>query len=203
MPKLNFFEKFGLFTVSGFLSPKECEKIQSEMLASELGQAVILDADHKQTVQNTQSRSTGIAKIQQPTHHELNQRLEALLPEISKHFNLSLNKLQPLEFLVYGENDFFKKHSDTSEKPDAPEGIRARKITMDVFINGQAAAPTQSHYCGGALSLYGLMSKPGMDQLGIQFEPEPGDFMAFPANTPHEVQPITWGTRCTVITWAI
>ncbi len=38
------------------------------------------------------------------------------MPEFAKHYGVQLTGIQPLQFLVYREGDFFERHRDRGER---------------------------------------------------------------------------------------
>ena len=128
-------------------------------------------------------------------------RLAAVMAEVSRHYEIPLTGLQPLQFLVYRPGDFFQRHRDRGEGDDTPAFSRARRVAAIVFLNGEGDPSASTAYRGGALTLYGLFEQSEADTLGFPLEAEEGLLVTFPADVMHEVRPVEAGERYTVVTW--
>lgn len=51
------------------------------------------------------------------------------------------------------------------------------------------------------LKFYGLLDGPEWSRCGFALKPVPGMVVAFPTWVPHEVEPVTFGNRFTIVTW--
>ena len=133
------------------------------------------------------------------TAARIREELLRALPGLATHFELGLIGMQPPQFLLYREGDFFRPHHDDSTEPDAPDFVRQRSVSAVVFVNG-SAEPTA--YSGGSLTFYGLMDE-GVtgESVGLPLAGETGLLVAFPSHLVHAVSPVTAGERYTVVTW--
>jgi predicted 2-oxoglutarate/Fe(II)-dependent dioxygenase YbiX len=128
-------------------------------------------------------------------------RLLELTPQLESHFKTELTGCQDPKLVVYREGDFYAPHRDVSDDPEAPQYARERRVAVVVFLNSEADEPEPGFYCGGALTLYGLIDDPKWNSFGLPLVGEEGMLAAFPPNLLHEVKPITFGERYTITSW--
>ena len=198
MPNPEFFRSAGLFLKEDFLSPEQCDAIREEMTASQQSDAVLARQGVADLVVDPYVRKTRLAKVSKDTKHKIHDALAGLLPTLSAHFNLTLTGIQPTDYLVYREGDFFARHLDVSKSKDRVE--TKRKLSIVVFLNDQSEAPGENVFGGGSLVFYGLMPPP-FEILGHPFIGKRGCLVAFRPDVLHEVKPVTHGTRFTVVSW--
>ncbi|NJM95152.1 MAG: 2OG-Fe(II) oxygenase, partial [Acaryochloridaceae cyanobacterium CSU_5_19] len=131
---------------------------------------------------------------------EIKQRLLTTMPEVARHFQLTLAELESPSFYRYQEGDFFGIHKDVIE-PDLPGSRfeKNRKVSLILFLNSFAEAPSQNSFSEGTLTLYGLLKDPRSQNFGFPLEPEQGVLIGFPAEVWHEVKPVTRGERFTIV----
>jgi predicted 2-oxoglutarate/Fe(II)-dependent dioxygenase YbiX len=118
-------------------------------------------------------------------------------PELERHFNLTLARCEAPQCLRYVTGDFFVAHQD-GNTPLIHDESRFRKVSAILFLSGQSEAPLPRTYGGGAFVLHGPYSGP---DIRVPVAPAPGTLIAFPAETTHEVIPVTHGERFTIVTW--
>ena len=117
-----------------------------------------------------------------PLNHEAHILLEDTWNEISKNLNIPIDFVEPYELKKYTSDDFFETHTDNYRYHE--DGID-RKITMSIQLSDE------QDFGGGALA---VLNKPRLTSKG--------SIVAFPSFFPHEVKPITSGTRWSLIGWA-
>ena len=122
-----------------------------------------------------------------------------LLPEIEKHFGVTLLDCESPDYLIYHPGDFFKPHVDGG--PESSDRIRDRRVSVVIFLNRQCAEPAEDSYGEGHLTFYGLLDGPQWEKCAFPLNPEPGLLIAFPSDKWHEVKPVSHGRRFTVVTW--
>ncbi|MGI8873761.1 MAG: 2OG-Fe(II) oxygenase [Egibacteraceae bacterium] len=200
MPAADLFARLGLFVRRGFLDPESCERLREHArTASKVPGAVgAEDAEYEVDVR---SRSTDIAEVAPEAVALVSNRLDALTPEISLHFDVELGGRQSLQFLVYNEGDFFEPHRDRNETGAAAAFGSARRVSVVLFLNREAEQPSPGSYGGGALTFYGLMG--GDPKVGLPLLGEQGLLVGFASDLVHGVTPVTHGERYTVVTWLV
>jgi SM-20-related protein len=80
---------------------------------------------------------------------------------------------------------------------------KSRQISAVIFLNGNSSQPRESTYGGGALTFYELLDDPIGQSLGFPLEAEEGLLIAFRADVPHSVAPVTHGDRYTIASWYV
>jgi len=197
MPKAGFFRKLGLFVAEEFLVPEACIELRSDINRSQFERATVLGEDEQAGgVVDETVRVVSRARIPGTMRQGLQSRLKALLPELEKHFGVSLNDFEGPEFLVYGPGSFYTPHLDAN--PDA--STETRRVSMVLFLNPKSASPAPGCYCGGSLTFHGLMDGP-FEKCAFSLEAEAGLLVAFRSSILHEVKPVTAGQRYSVVGW--
>ncbi len=200
MPGSDFFRHLGLFVIEGFLDSAECERLRVEIDTSSAeparitrhGQDDLVDGDY---------RRAKVAKITKSTKSLLGARLHRLQPQIAQHFRLTLADYEGPQFLAYDPGCFFRAHNDSNSHPDAADYIKSRRISLVLFLNTESREPAEGCYGGGQLTLYGLLEGAHWEKCPLPVKGETGLLVAFRADLTHEVKPVTFGRRYTVVTW--
>lgn len=193
--------KAGALAIPGFLDGEACAWLRAEVRAASRQQARVAGADRSAVV-DTRVRSTKLAEVSREAVEFVAARVLALQPRLERHFSIALGGCQPPQFLVYGEGDSFRPHRDSSHDHEAPQHVQERKVSVVLFLNGEADAPAPDQYSGGSLAFYyqaldGLQWK--VRRLPVRGEE--GLLIAFPPELVHEVTPVTAGERYTVVSW--
>jgi len=121
------------------------------------------------------------------------QRKDAL----AQRFGRALSACEPPQFLRYLTGDFFVAHQD-GNTPLIHDHSRFRKVSAVLFLSAFSDDPAPESYGGGALVLHGHYSGP---PERVALTPQPGTLVCFPAETTHEVLPVTHGERFTIVSW--
>lgn len=200
MSNISFLSHIGCFVIENFLTEEFCEQILKEVQEDKLVSAAIVD-DKDLAYVNEDYRKTKIAKISKETKVEIYNRMLDLKPRLEEHFQVTLDKSEKPEVLVYREGDFFKVHKDQDDQPESQTITSNRKVSMVIFLNKQSEEPEENCYGGGSLNLYGLINQPGWEDKGFPLGGKPGLLVAFRSNIIHEVTPVTFGKRFTVVNW--
>jgi SM-20-related protein len=205
MPNANFFVRLGLFAIPGFLEPELCLRLRNEMASSELRQATVRDKERRDVYGVDEStRRTRSANVGASTASLVEERLLAIKDRLAEHFTVQLTGIQNLQFLIYRQGDFFRRHVDrTPDQEDDAGFMKERRVSGVIFVNGQAGEDQADGFDGGALTFYGLLDDDRGVGLGLPLSAEPGLLIAFPPSVVHEVTPVTSGERYTVVTWFV
>ena len=161
--------------------------------------ATVAEAESGDAVDEAHRR-TKLAEVSSESLTLIRSRLLAAKARLADHFGRELSGLQEPQFLVYREGDFFRPHSDTSDKPTEANYVRERLVSTVIFVNGETEEREPIGYGGGALAFFGLMGDGG-DAVGLPLTGQAGLLVAFPAELVHGVLPVTRGERCTIATW--
>jgi SM-20-related protein len=203
MPSANFFVRLGLFAIPGFLEPDLCRRLRGEMGSSEVTQATVRDSGVTYGVDES-TRRTRSANVDASMASVVEGRLLAIMDRVAQHFALQLTGVQDLQFLIYQEGDFFRRHVDrTPDQEDDASFVKERQVSALIFLNGQTSEHGADGFDGGALTFYGLLDDDRGVGLGLPVTAEPGLLIAFPPSLVHEVTPVTSGERYTVVTWFV
>jgi SM-20-related protein len=200
MPAADFFTRLGLFAKPGFLDPELCGRIRDEIVSSTRAPATVRESGDDYGV-DEDTRRTKLAQVPDRTASLVGQRLLAVKTEIERHFDVGLAGMQKLGFLVYSEGDYFQRHVDRGAHEQDAEFAKERRVSAVIFLNGDSEKPREGAYGGGALTFYGLLGDGQGAGVGLPLDPEPGLLIAFPSDVVHEVTPVTYGERYTVVTW--
>jgi SM-20-related protein len=201
MPKAEFFSHFGIYVDRDFLDIGLCIQIYNEMLLKTYTKARIYSGVKEE------SRKVRQVDISEQTDSLIKDRLKALKPVLEDYFKVELTDFQEPTFLLYKQGDFYVPHTDNVDTDDAPDYVRKRKVSIVIFLNGQAE--TEEHiseelnltYRGGELIFYELIEDSRAKHLGFPLEGESSLMVAFRSTLYHEVKPVTQGDRCTIVSW--
>ncbi len=138
---------------------------------------------------NAGIRETDVAWID---HREdtdwLYRRMGALAAQINHDkFRYKLDGFQTLQYGRYQTNGHYDWHLDSG--PNMPVH---RKLSFVLALNDP------EEYEGGEL----LLNVTGNPDHAHTMRIQKGDLVVFPAHTPHKVNPVTSGTRMTLVGWA-
>ena len=202
VPTAEFFNRVGLFTLRGFLEPETCQSLRAEAAAAKKVPGAVGSEGDEYRIDRA-SRSTGIADVSEDAQAVVAKRLSAVIPDITRHFGVEVEGRQSLQFLVYGEGDFFEAHRDRNDSPGAAAFSARRRVSVVAFLNDESQEPREGAYGGGSLTFYGLLGGNRGKQVGLPLVGESGLLVAFDSNMTHSVTPITHGERYTVVTWLV
>lgn len=130
-------------------------------------------------------------------HDRMVECLRSAHAGIEAHFGGRLEPCEAVAALRYPPGSFYRTHRDRSAQPDR-YGLHRRAVSIVVFVN--TAAPPAAAFGGGTLRLHEVAAAPA----GVyDITPVAGTLVAFPSSQLHEVTPIEWGTRLSVVTWLL
>jgi SM-20-related protein len=199
MPNADYFAQLGLFVLKDFFDTESCAKLRSEMRSAAGFKATVYHEGSSQVCE--QFRKTMRVEVSDTTVRSIHERLTSLVPALRKHFGTALYDCEKPQFLLYKEKDYFRPHQDLSPRANAPEYLKNRKVSLVIFLNGQARRPAADCYGGGALTFYKLLEKPTWETCRSRLDSESGLLIAFPSDIFHEVTPVTHGERYTIVSW--
>jgi PKHD-type hydroxylase len=99
-----------------------------------------------------------------------------------EYFNFDLNSIEPVQFTVYNEGDFYGKHTDYGQT------AACRKLSFTIQLTDP------SKYEGGDLVLY----NGGQEYIA---DKTIGTMTVFNSWMLHEVKPVTKGVRKSLVGW--
>jgi SM-20-related protein len=201
MPRSDFFARLGLFVVKDFFDADSCASLRAEAAACEQETVGVVDGYTLNERIKDDVRRTKEARVSKQTRSLVRARLLDLQSDIERHFGLALEGCEQPQFLVYRPGDYFRAHQDGEDAPGKPDYARRRRVSVILFLNSETETPSPESFCGGALTLYGLLEEPRAKQYGFDLVGEAGLLLAFRADLMHEVRNVTHGRRYTVVNW--
>lgn len=185
-----------LLEIEDALDHATLERIRSEMREADGDAATVTGAGSGRTATPTVRKATRV-EISDEGRAAVTRVLEAQRPRIAAHFGRPLDGCEEPQFLRYGPGDHFVAHQD-GNTPLIRDASRFRKVSVVVFLSEQSEHPRANAFGGGSLVLHGPFSEP---DVRIPLAPAPGTLVAFPAETTHEVTPVTHGERLSIVSW--
>jgi len=124
---------------------------------------------------------------------ELDDQLQMHRGIAAEHFGLTLGGSVGASCLRYPPGGHYRRHRDRD--PDFGPGTDDRQLTVVVWLNSADTPTAAGDFSGGTLRVF---APGGMIHDVI---PKAGTLVAFPADWPHEVLPVTRGLRDVVVDW--
>ena len=133
------------------------------------------------------SRSSNVAWVRD---QQLLSMLFRMAKQINKDtgWNLNITGIEPVQFGIYGEDDYYGWHADQHAQP--VRGM-VRKISMSLFLNDD--------YEGGEFDLE--IYKPETDPRYKTFKLSSWSAIFFQGDYWHRVRPVTSGKRKSLVAW--
>jgi SM-20-related protein len=173
-----------LLEIEDVLDSAALELLRREM-AAEGEPATVLGTTPQHDVTSSARKATRIA-VGEAARALVVGLLDRSQGRIEAHFGRSLGSFEEPQFLRYRPGDYFVAHQD-GNTPLVHDESRFRKVSVVIFLSAPGT------FGGGALVLHA--------DPPLTLAPEPGTLVAFPSETTHEVLPITYGERLSVVSW--
>ena len=193
-------ERFGLYLSRNFLDALECARLVEEVCAARGGPATVYRPGATSPVDERLRRTTR-HMLSPETTGRVRTLLQRRKDEVAAHFGMTLSDCEEPQFLRYREGDFFVAHQDGNTAQLQYDHLRVRRVSVVVFLNRQSVEPEPGAFGGGSLVFYEPHVDPARKELGFAPAVEPGLFVAFRAETTHEVRPVTHGERFSIVCW--
>jgi predicted 2-oxoglutarate/Fe(II)-dependent dioxygenase YbiX len=176
--------------VKNALSSEICDKILSEFVNSdEWIDTVVGKGDVNKNIRNCQTIVISYPYVIQKnkdTRHKLDNAIFDGASKCIKEYNTKfphckIEEDSGYELLKYPEGCFYTEHTDSFK-------ARPRAVSCSFILNDD--------FEGGEFAFF---------NKELKYKLEKGDALLFPSNFmyPHEVMPVTKGTRYSIITWFI
>lgn len=189
---------FNLYLMRDFFNAHQCSELIAELSSVPEVPATVYGLAETGSVDQ---RVRNVARLapSAETVARVTNRLVEIREAVGVHFGLNLSKCEEPQFLRYREGDFFVAHQDGNTGLLRSEREQSRQVSLVIFLNGQSEIPEAGHYVGGAL----VFSEwhPGRTAGQYSLTGEAGTLVAFPSETTHEVIPVTWGERYSIVSW--
>jgi len=192
----------GIYTQEGFLDRTTCELIKAEMRAGGHARAKVYDREWNHLERPT-LRSTLQVEVGDSVNALVRAKLLDMRTALGRRFEVELGDCQGPTYLVYEPGDFFEPHKDESQRPGAPEHVRARLVSVIIFLSDEDENERPGEYAGGSLGFYGLLPDPRCAHIGLPLKGRAGLLVAFRSDVFHQVTPVTRGERYTVVSWYV
>jgi SM-20-related protein len=174
-----------LLEIEGVLDSAAVELLRREMSAAQGKPATVLGTTPQRRVTSSARKAAQIA-VGEAARAVVVGLLDRSQARIEAHFGRSLHGFDEPQFLRYGPGDYFVAHQDGNTALVHDES-RFRKVSVVIFLSAPGT------FGGGSLVLHA--------EPPVTLAPEPGTLVAFPSETTHEVLPITYGERLSVVSW--
>ena len=185
-----------LLQITPVLDTATLREIRDELRLANGHPATVLSQQPQGMLAPRVRKATRVS-VSPETRERITRHLLERKTEIEEHFELSLTECEEPQFLRYETGDFFVPHQD-GNTPLIYDETRFRKVSVVIFLSEQFEHPMPEGFCGGSLVLHGRV---GQSEPPLTVAPAPGMLMAFPAETTHEVLPITHGERLSIVSW--
>lgn len=177
-----------IYIVKDALSHKVCDDILNEFITSdEWVDTVIGKGEIKKDIRNCQTIVISYSHVIQKNkdvRHKLDNAIFDGAAKCIKEYNIKfphckIEEDSGYELLKYPEGCFYTEHTDSFK-------ARPRAVSCSFILNDD--------FEGGEFAFF---------NRELKYKLEKGDALLFPSNFmyPHEVMPVTKGTRYSIITW--
>jgi predicted 2-oxoglutarate/Fe(II)-dependent dioxygenase YbiX len=200
--------ELGLFIEPTFLSVEECKSIRFEMMRGHQEPGLVTK-DGKGVVDEL-VRQTHVAIVAGTTERAIAQRLRSMSALLQRHFGIRLRGVSRPQFLVYRRGAFFTAHTDNSLQRGLPPTVGRRRLSAVIFLNRSCIETSTrerdrsaSSFGDGRLTFYDLPECPTPATHRLALVPRCGLLVVFPSQIWHEVLPVTWGARFSIVSWFV
>lgn len=189
---------FDLYRDGTFFDTRQCAELIAELAATPEAPANVYGRGPAGAVDERVRKVARLAPSTE-TVARVTQRLVDARDAVAAHFGLALATCEDPQFLRYREGDFFVAHQDgnTGMLLSGPE--QSRKISVVIFLSHPSEIREPGTYGGGALVF--TEWRPGRRGGRYALAANAGMLVAFAADTTHEVTPVAWGDRYSIVSW--
>lgn len=199
MPNAEFFNRLGLLVTPNFLDAATSAAIFAESKQA-VGTPAKVYEGTQEKILDEELRKAKVVEASAETIKRLHEALMVFRPTLEAHFKIELQGCETPQIVRYSEGDYFRLHQDTTDDENTALHVRIRKLAAVLFLNRQAPTPGDPDtFGGGALTFYGLIQDKGWEEMGFAVDISPGTLVIFPATVWHEVTPVTFGERYTMV----
>jgi len=189
---------FNLYLDTGLLDARQCGELIAELSVAPEAPATLYGQGKTARVDE---RARKVARLMpaSETIARITSRLHEARKAIAAHFGLPLKGFEEPQFLRYRAGDFFVAHQDGNTGMLLGDREQVRKVSVVLFLNRQSEAGEAGTYGGGSLvfSEWRAGRKAGRYALSASA----GSLVAFTSDTTHEVTPVTFGDRYSIVSW--
>jgi SM-20-related protein len=180
-----------IFIAPDVLDTPTCRRVQAAMDEGTPEEAEVLSDGFEVQEDVRRAAQVDIADVLLAT---VEATLDSMRLPIASFYGLVLQSREGANVLRYETGGFYKPHVDRAHVPAWPLTER-RLITVVLFLESCREAEPSGGFRGGILRLFPDEADP------IDVLPTRGTLVAFPADMPHEVTPVTSGRRDAIVDW--
>ena len=184
--------------IGGAMDGSTCRRVRASMDAGEVEDAEVLEAaPEPERIGEARAdvRRARYVDVPEEVLDVVGDRLDAQRQAIEAFFGCALAGREGPGLIRYETGGFYRRHVDRTDTPSWP-GAARRAVTVILFLASAREADPSGAFSGGALRLH----LQGAD-APVEIVPVQGTLVAFPADTPHEVMPVTDGRRDAAVDW--
>jgi len=196
MPRPEFFRSVGLFILDDFLQPAQCARLRTEMCRATSQQGLVF-GNTTEGVVDKSIRQVLRTKVEGSAEQFVKECLERQRPRFEEHFGISLQPCASAEFLTYNLGGFYVPHADAGRTNKSHH----RRVSVVIFLNEESEEPKPNCYGGGKLTFHGILNDGDWANCAFALDSHPGLLVAFRSEMVHEVRPVTFGQRFTIVSW--
>ena len=204
---------FNLYLDTEFLEARTCGEVIKELANVPHNPATVYGAHAAGAIDEAVRKTIRLVPSAK-TVERITAKLIEARGVIAAHFGIELTKCEEPQLLRYGVGDFFVAHQDGNTGMMLSEREQFRKVSVVIFLNRQSpdcnsddspdhatddSSLTDDSYSGGSLVF--TEWRAGRNRGQYSLSAGPGTLVAFPAETTHEVTPVTAGTRYSIVSW--
>lgn len=189
---------FHLYLDRGFFDAQQSSELVAELAIAPEAPATLYGRSQAGAV-DERVRKVARLSPSQETVARVTRRLVEARAGIAAHFGISLTSCEEPQFLRYREGDFFVAHQDGNTGMLLTDKEQSRKVSVVIFLSRQSEMFEPGAYGGGSLVFSEWRA--GRTQGCHSLSPDPGTLVAFASDTTHEVTPVAWGDRYSIVSW--
>lgn len=187
----------GLFIRRWFLAEDRLDRWRDALLTATGDRAAVQTAPGGTLAVADEVRRAWELELPDDLHDHVIERLASVHAELEAFFAVPLEPCHAVAALRYPPGSYYRTHRDRSAEPDRHE-LHRRAVSIVLFVN--SGGPPDAAFGGGTLRLHEVEDVPsGLYDL----TPAAGTMVAFPSWQLHEVTPVEWGTRLSLVTWLL
>jgi SM-20-related protein len=183
-----------VFSINNFIDPHVCDELRAAAKQSVSVPAQVTKSKGRVDIEMRRTRRLNVL----PQTEQIEAYFQELKPQLETYYDIRLSGFEKLQFLLYREGDFYKRHADKNDKVDSPAYIKARCISVVIFLNDEGQRGQLDSYTGGTLVLWNHRDS---QSIGLRVKGETGKVIAFPSDLIHEVEPVQSGERYSIVNW--
>jgi predicted 2-oxoglutarate/Fe(II)-dependent dioxygenase YbiX len=196
----------GVVRIPSFVDEEVCQEILRDVAASTTSKVgTIFDKNAKEptVIVDHETRRARHVTVAPERKELVRKKLEELMPLLAARFGQTLTGVQDPQFISYAPGDFFAFHRDTNGTDNEPEHVRARKVSVVLFLNDEREVAAESGYEGGVLQFYAhdFVADPAYADAALSVHGATGLLVAFEPRVRHQVTQVRGGRRVTVVAW--